>query len=303
MRFFGKMLIFVYLSFMIVLFLLSYREHEAYTIVYSATVGFSSHEYFDVHEISLDGHSGMTITNGDRNFAGRFANDVLCSPNNEEIYVTARGLYRINRDGTGFTSLATRGLYNRMAIGADSSTIVVSGSSIEDYQNETDSNLYLYDINSQSWQLLTRGIRKEESPAWSPDMSKIAFTFGFNERSETGIAIINRDGSGEFILVPNVFYNKEPAWSPDGETIAFVSNRAGDYDLYTIRPDGSNMRQLTRMGSIISPQWSPDGRMISFSSNWRGDFEIYVIDPITGVLLQITEDRANSFNECWFGAN
>jgi Tol biopolymer transport system component len=286
-----------------ILLFLSYGEHEQYTIVYSATVGFASHEYFDVHEMSLDGHSRRTITNGDRNFAGRYANDVLCSPNNEEIYVTARGLYRINRDGSDFASLATRGLYNRMAIAADSKTIVVSGSSIEEYQHETDSNLYLYDINSQSWQLLTEGVRKEESPAWSPDMRKIAFTFGFNERSETGIAIINHDGSGEFILLPNRFYNKEPSWSPDGTQIAFVSNRNGEYDLYTIRPDGSDMRQLTQMGSIIAPAWSPDGRMISFSSNWQGDFEIYVIDPVTGILLQITEDRANSFNECWFGAN
>jgi Tol biopolymer transport system component len=301
MFFFGKMLALIYLGFLTLLVLLNYREREPYTIVYSATVG--SHENFDVFEMSLDGRWQRSFTNGNHNFAARYANDVLCSPDGEAIYVTAGGLYRINRDGTGFTELSDRGFYNRMAISADSGTIVVSGSAIEDYQNETDSNLYLYETDSQNWQLLTQGIRKEESPAWSPDLSKIAFTFGFNERSETGIAIINRDGSGEFILIPNIFYNKEPAWSADGETIAFVSNRNGEYDLYTIRPDGTEMRQLTQMGSIIAPQWSPDGRMISFSSNWRGDFEIYVIDPLTGVLLQITEDRANSFNECWFAAN
>jgi dipeptidyl aminopeptidase/acylaminoacyl peptidase len=301
MRFFGKILILLYLSFLTLLVLLSYQEREQYTIVYSATLG--SRENFDIFEMRLDGRSQRSFTNGNQNFAARYANDVICSPDNEAIYVTAGGLYRINRDGTGFTELSDRGFYSRMAIGADSSTIVVSGSAIEEYQDETDSNLYLYEIDSRNWQVLTQGIRKEESSAWSPDMSKIAFTFGFNERSETGIAIINRDASEEFILVPNDFYNKEPSWSSDGETIAFVSNRAGDYDLYTIRPDGTEMQQLTQMGSIIAPAWSPDGRMISFSSNWRGDFEIYVIDPVTAILLQITEDRANSFNECWFVAN
>ena len=303
MRFFGKMLVLIYLSFLTLLFLIAGREHEPYTIVYSATVGFSSHETFDVYEMSLDGHSRINIMNGNRNFAGRYANDVLCSSDNEDIYVTARGLYRIKRDGTGFVSLASDGFYNRMAIAADSSAIVLSGSSVEEYRDETESNLYLYDVNNQSWQLLTQGVRKEESPAWSPDMSKIAFTFGYNERSETGIAIINRDGSDEFILLPNRFYNKEPAWSPDGSQIAFVSNRNGEYDLYTIRPDGSEMRQLTQMGSIIAPQWSPDGRMISFSSNRQGDFEIYIVDAITGLMLQLTYDSDNKFNECWFTAN
>src|SRR5262245_7054506 len=100
MRSFVILLILIYLSFLIVLFLLSYREHEQYTIVYSATVG--SHENFDIFEIGLDGQSRRSFTNGNHNFAARYANDVICSANNEAIYITAGGLYRINRDGTGF---------------------------------------------------------------------------------------------------------------------------------------------------------------------------------------------------------
>src|SRR5688572_24784132 len=117
MRLFLGILLTLLLSFVTILFLLSYREHEQYRIVYSARFG--SVDNFDIYEISLDGRSRRAMTNPERNFTSRYANDVVCSSSNEAIYVTAGGLYRINRDGTGFTSLSSRGFFNRMDIAAD----------------------------------------------------------------------------------------------------------------------------------------------------------------------------------------
>ena len=50
-----------------------------------------------------------------------------------------------------------------------------------------------------------------------------------------------------------------PAWSPDGTHIAFSSGRDGDVEIYTMRADGTDVRQLTRNDAAWDgdPAWSP----------------------------------------------
>ena len=56
-----------------------------------------------------------------------------------------------------------------------------------------------------------------------------------------------------------------------------MSDRDGDFEVYTMRPNGSNVRQLTfNDAHEFRPNWSPDSRMISFASDQDGDFEVYV---------------------------
>jgi len=53
----------------------------------------------------------------------------------------------------------------------------------------------------------------------------------------------------------------------DGGLIAFTSDVTGSSQLYTIRPDGSRLRQITHLdgGAAEAPDWSPDGRWLAFA--------------------------------------
>jgi Tol biopolymer transport system component len=53
--------------------------------------------------------------------------------------------------------------------------------------------------------------------------------------------------------------------------IAFTSWRNGDFDVYTIRPDGTGLKQLTSTpGNDAHSSWSPDGEHLMFSSSRFG---------------------------------
>ena len=60
--------------------------------------------------------------------------------------------------------------------------------------------------------------------------------------------------------------NRWPAWSPDGQSITFVSNRAGQDDLWTRRADGSGRAELVLDldDPIKEALYSPDGEWLLF---------------------------------------
>lgn len=60
-------------------------------------------------------------------------------------------------------------------------------------------------------------------------------------------------------------------WSPDGKRLAFISERDGDWDIYTMDADGGNVVQLTNDPAFDTfPIWSPDGGTILFHSRDDG---------------------------------
>lgn len=47
------------------------------------------------------------------------------------------------------------------------------------------------------------------------------------------------------------------------------------FQIYSVKPDGSDKRQLTYQGSNVTPAWTPDGKRIIFASDRSGTREIY----------------------------
>jgi Tol biopolymer transport system component len=69
-----------------------------------------------------------------------------------------------------------------------------------------------------------------------------------------------------------------PDWSPDGRRIAFSTDRDENFEIYSMRANGSDQTRLTfHEGFDFGPAWSPDGRRIAFSADRDGNFEVYTM--------------------------
>ncbi len=80
------------------------------------------------------------------------------------------------------------------------------------------------------------------------------------------LALIRPDGTDLHRITDDVFSDRSPRWSPDGKQIVFLSNRTGKFELWSIRPDGTGLRQLTHGGSMFFT-WTPDGTLVGYPAN------------------------------------
>lgn len=89
-----------------------------------------------------------------------------------------------------------------------------------------------------------------------------------DDQGEHGQTVVGESIESE--VFPQLF--SSVSWSPDGELIAFagVEGEQTDEhdeptDIYSVRPNGSNIEQITGVGDAGGPLWSPDGKRIVFT--------------------------------------
>ena len=82
--------------------------------------------------------------------------------------------------------------------------------------------------------------------------------------------------------------------------IVFQSDRDGDWDIYVMNADGSNVIQLTHNAAADEyPVWSPDGEQIAFKSNRDGNFDIYVMNADGTDQKRLTNHPSNDEDPAW----
>lgn len=92
-----------------------------------------------------------------------------------------------------------------------------------------------------------------------------------------------------------------PMLSPDGQRICFQSNRTGDWEIFVMNIDGSNLQQLTHApGFDGGPVWSPDGKKIVFPSERDNDPEIYIMDADGAHQKRLTNTPGDDSHPHWF---
>jgi len=84
-------------------------------------------------------------------------------------------------------------------------------------------------------------------------------------------------------FLPGDAIRKHPAWSPTGNLIAYVSDEAGNDDVWICDASGANQLNLTAdfKGVDAHPAWSPDGQRIAFFSERDGG-GIYTMSALGG---------------------
>lgn len=132
---------------------------------------------------------------------------------------------------------------------------------------------------------------KADGVGWLDSSTTYLFVVDIETREETRLDAAYGAGANES------FSGLQPAWGPT-DRIAFLSNRSerpdnsGVYDVYTIAPDGSDLRQLTDSKlRATQPSWSPDGKLAfvgGHPTNWYRPSEVYVAQ--NGRYESITSD-------------
>jgi len=169
------------------------------------------------------------------------------------------------------------------------------------------SDLYVYDLTTNTRRQLTADAFADLQPAWSGDSAQLAFV---TDRASTdlstlqagrlGLAVIEIS-SGRIEVMPTFGRGKSinPQWAPGSRSLYFLSDATGVTDVYAIDVDSRRMRRLTHLDTgasgitAISPALSAavDANRVAFTGYEEGRIGIYFIegrDALSGVAVEST---------------
>lgn len=120
---------------------------------------------------------------------------------------------------------------------------------------------------------VTTGSGQDRDPAVTADGRHIIYT---NARFSRAIVLLDPVTGHQTDVITRRAHRAnvnaaDPRFSPDGRRIAFASDVDGKFQLFTIRPDGQDLRQVTHgPGQSFAPRWSRDGTSLYFSADHAG---------------------------------
>lgn len=118
------------------------------------------------------------------------------------------------------------------------------------------------------------GLRTADSGAEPIGIDEFAFARhvprGIVYAGGSGVArdvyVVSALGGAPFQLTSSSANETDPVWSPDGAHVAFVSDAAGEADVWVMDADGTDAVNVTSTvaGATNEPSWSPDGARLAF---------------------------------------
>lgn len=245
----------------------------------------------DLYSLSLDNFELVKLTEmslGEVDLPGIFTGElqlnevfvpdilsVNLSPNGEFIFLSGsispnagnQEIYRLRHDGSEIINLTNAPVSSEAypAASLDGKWLAVSG-----MQDGELFEIVVMDIEGQNPNSVTRNSTHDlYYPYWSPDSTKIAyFDWGSPRNTPPNWMLYVVDAAGgtpRYVMDWQEPRFGSPRWSLDSTRLLFSRSENGDYDIFTIDADGTNLTNLTqRIGWDSYPIWSPDGSQIAY---------------------------------------
>ena len=182
------------------------------------------------------------------------------TPDGEHLLFNSDGhLYRVPVEGGEPEQINVEGLdrlNNDHGISPDGTRLVVSNG---------DGHIYTLPIEGGTPERVT-----EHTPSywhgWSPDGDTLAY-IARRDDDQFDIYLIPVEGGEERTLAAHPAHEDGADYTPDGQYVYFNSDRAGNFDIWRVRPDGTDLEQITSDDyEDWFPHPSPDGEHVVFLS-------------------------------------
>ncbi len=177
-----------------------------------------------------------------------------------------------DREGKSLGVFGDPGLYRTLALSPDGKRVAFERA---DSQNQTNRNIWLYDVDRGVTSRFTFGSAWDAAPVWSPDGSQIAFTSNRADSFDLYVKPSNFAGDQQL-----VFKSAEPkvtsSWSSDGRFLLYYFATPPS-QIWTLSLSDRKPFVLVRSDfNEAIARFSPDMRWIAYESNESGKDEIYV---------------------------
>ena len=125
----------------------------------------------------------------------------------------------------------------------------------------------ILNADGTGFHIVTSGNSNNAFASFGPDGKHIVYrTTG---PDGDGLRIMNLEDHSITVLTNE--WDNFPVWSPKGDLIAFIRRLGSDFEVFTIHPDGKELRQLTKGPGVEAHlAWSPDGERLLFCSSRMG---------------------------------
>ena len=207
------------------------------------------------------------------------------------IFDYAETIYVVDAEGTQLEALVKAHPLHEFSHGFYADVSPQGTQVVYSYCQLLPPDFYKYEIavinlDGTGYQRLTENEGPSNSPAWSPDGSRVAFlanmySWELLSLYDAELYTMAADGTDKQKVVALDTLREDldkreyisgvlfapPVWSPDGERLAFllfegVRAVAHFRVLYTVRVGGT---ELTRIAAaVVPPVWSPDGEYLAF---------------------------------------
>ena len=179
----------------------------------------------------------------------------------------------LDREGKELGTLGDPGEYAFIRLSPDNRSLAVTLNDAGTGRGD----IWVFDVERNVGSRLTFHSATEDSPVWSPDGARIAFSSNRDGKTTIYVRPSNGRGEEELLLPESIEERAVPAdWSSDGKFLVF-SRGAGKYDTWVHPLDGGEPFPIV-VGDFDEgySRFSPNVAWLAYLSNESGRYNLYL---------------------------